>query len=123
MEPEEKINYGSKFLELRKLLKISQKNFAIMASMTQQELDEFENNDNQNLIFSRLRVCIALEKLITYKHEKYPPIIVDQIVATIQIINPFNSLNNFIELSMDLKPAYDNILNCSKQRIKKLRGK
>ena len=111
MKPEGKINYGSKFLELRKLLKISQKNFAIMASMTQQELDEFEKNENQNLIFSRLRVCIALEKLITYKHEKYPPIIVEQIVKTIQIINPFNSLNSYIELSMDLKPAYDNILN------------
>lgn len=123
MKPEGKINYGSKFLELRKLLKISQKNFAIMASMTQQELDEFEKNENQNLIFSRLRVCIALEKLITYKHEKYPPIIVEQIVKTIQIINPFNSLNSYIELSMDLKPAYDNILNCSKERVRKLRGK
>ena len=44
METEEKINYGSKFLELRKLLKISQKDFARMASMTQQELDEFEKN-------------------------------------------------------------------------------
>lgn len=123
MQPEEKINYGLKFLELRKLLKISQKNFARMASMTQQELDEFEKNEDQDLMFSRLRVCIALERLINHKHENYPSIIVDQIVATIQIINPFNSLNNFIELSMDLKPAYDNILNCSKQRIKKLRGK
>ena len=94
-----------------------------MASMTQQELDEFEKNEDQDLMFNRLRVCIALERLINHKHENYPSIIVDQIVATIQIINPFNSLNNFIELSMDLKPAYDNILNCSKQRIKKLRGK
>ena len=123
MKPEGKINYGSKFLELRKLLKISQKNFAIMASMTQQELDEFEKNENQNLIFSRLRVCIALEKLITYKHEKYPPIIVEQIVKTIQIINPFNSLNSYIELSMDLILVYDNRLNCSEERVRKLRGK
>ena len=123
MEPEEKINYGLKFLELRRLLKISQKDFAIMASMTQQELDEFEKNENKDLIFSRLRVCIALEKLITYKHENYPPIIVEQIVKIIQIINPFNSLNSYIELSMDLKQAYDNILNCSKERVRNLREK
>lgn len=123
MEPEEKINYGSKFLELRRLLKISQKDFARMSSMTQQELDDFEKNKAQDLIFSRLRVCIALERLINHKHENYPPIIVEQIVRIVQIINPFNSLNSFIELSMDLKPAYDNILNCSKQRVRNLRGK
>ena len=123
MQPKEKINYGLKFLELRKLLKISQKNFARMASMTQQELDEFEKNEDQDLMFSRLRVCIALERLINHKHENYPSIIVDQIVATIQIINPFNSLNSYIELSMDLKQAYDNILNCSKERVRNLREK
>lgn len=53
---DEEINYGKEFSELRQLLKISQKDFAIMSSMPMQEIESFENGSQENLLYKRIKI-------------------------------------------------------------------
>ncbi len=118
-EKNENIKYGTEFLKLRKLLKISQKDFARISLMTQEELQDFENNKSDNLFSKRLKICIALERLLKYKHENFPEIVVNEIISTLQSINPFDTIDDFVELSMLIQTLNQNIDEFKENHFKK----
>lgn len=113
MEKSEDIKYGTEFLKLRRLLKISQKDFARISLMTQEELQDFESNKSEDLFIKRVKICIALERLLKYKQKNFPEIVVNEIFSTLQILNPFE------ELTMLLRTINQNIDEFNETHLKK----
>ena len=52
----EEINYGKEFSGLRRTLKISQKDFSKMSSIPIQEIKNFEDGSQQNLLYKRIKI-------------------------------------------------------------------
>ena len=119
MENENNVRLGSDFLRLRKLLKISQKDFAKLSVMSQQDLQEFEDNNTNNFTVKRIKICVALNKLLEHYHEVYPEIVTDQIVSAIKKINPFSTLEELLELDTLIRNANRSIEEFNKQYHRK----
>ena len=118
MEKED-LRLGTDFLRLRKLLKISQKDFAKLSVMSQEELQEFEQNSTNNLTVKRIKICVALNKILEYYHDNYPEIIINQIVSIIKKVNPFNTLDELLELDMLIQNANKSIAEFNKHHYQK----
>lgn len=116
---EKEVNLGKEILKLRKLLGISQKDFALITAMTQEELDTLEKSKEIESVFKRLKVCIAFERILEHHHEKYPDIVNKKIINSIEIINPFDSLDDFSELSLLFETINKNINDFNKGHLKK----
>ena len=110
---------GSDFLRLRKLLRINQKDFAKLAIMSQDDLQIFEQNRRDNLMIKRIKICVALNKLLEYYHDSYPEIIKNQIISGIKKINPFNTIDELLELDMLIKNANRSIAEFNEQHYHK----
>ena len=119
MENENNLRLGSDFLRLRKLLKISQKDFAKLSVMSQEDLQDFEQNSANNLTVKRIKICVALNKLLEYYHDSYPEIIVNQIVLAIKKINPFSTLDELLELDMLIQNVNKSIAEFNRQHYRK----
>ena len=97
---EKEVNLGKEVLKLRKMLGISQKDFALITAMTQDEIDEIEKSTQIESTFKRLKICIALERILERYHEQYPEFVNNKIIEGIEKINPFDSIDDFSELSL-----------------------
>ena len=95
---DEEINYGKEFSELRQLLKISQKDFAIMASMPIQEIESFENGSQENLLYKRIKISLTLTKILSVHYQEFPQILINEIKRVIDKLNPFDKIEDFYDL-------------------------
>ena len=116
MKQNENLNLGKELLKLRRLLKISQKDFARISLMDQKDLQEFEENKSENTFIKRVKICLALDKILKLYHEEYPNIVVNKIIENIQIINPFDTLEEFTELSNLIQKMNTNIDTFNKEQ-------
>ncbi len=95
---DEEINYGKEFSELRQLLKISQKDFAIMSSMPIQEIESFENGSQENLLYKRIKISLTLTKILSVHYQEFPQILINEIKRVIDKLNPFDKIEDFYDL-------------------------
>ena len=95
---DEEINYGKEFSELRQLLKISQKDFAIMSSMPMQEIESFENGSQENLLYKRIKISLTLTKILSVHYQEFPQILINEIKRVIDKLNPFDKIEDFYDL-------------------------
>ena len=95
---DEEINYGKEFSELRQLLKISQKDFAIMSSMPMQEIESFENGSQENLLYKRIKISLTLTKILSVHYQEFPQILINEIKRVINKLNPFDKIEDFYDL-------------------------
>ena len=95
---DEEINYGKEFSELRQLLKISQKDFAIMSSMPIQEIESFENGSQENLLYKRIKISLTLTKILSVHYQEFPQILINEIKRVINKLNPFDKIEDFYDL-------------------------
>lgn len=120
IENEKIYNYGKEFLKVRRNLKISQKDFAKIAGMTQEELDSFEKNNSNNLVLNRIKITIGLNNILEYFSNCYPVILKEKIIEAIEYLNPFESIEQIYELINSIVKNEENIENFVKQKVKKI---
>ena len=95
---DEEINYGKEFSELRQLLKISQKDFAIMSSMPMQEIESFENGSQEILLYKGIKISLTLTKILSVHYQEFPQILINEIKRVINKLNPFDKIEDFYDL-------------------------
>lgn len=116
---EKEVNLGKEVLKLRKMLGISQKDFALITAMTQDEINEIEKSAQIESTFKRLKISIALERILEHHHEKYPEFVNNKIIEGIEKINPFDSIDDFSELSLLFEKINRNIDNFNQSHLRK----
>lgn len=94
----EEINYGKEFSGLRRTLKISQKDFSKMSSIPIQEIKDFEDGSQQNLLYKRIKISLTLAKILSVYYQKLPKLLVVEISRVIDILNPFDKIEDFYDL-------------------------
>ena len=94
----EEINYGKEFSGLRRTLKISQKDFSKMSSIPIQEIKNFEDGSQQNLLYKRIKISLTLAKILSVYYQELPKLLVVEIIRVIDILNPFDKIEDFYDL-------------------------
>ena len=94
----EEINYGKEFSGLRRTLKISQKDFSKMSSIPIQEIKNFEDGSQQNLLYKRIKISLTLAKILSVYYQELPKLLVVEISRVIDILNPFDKIEDFYDL-------------------------
>ena len=94
----EEINYGKEFSGLRRTLKISQKDFSKMSSIPIQEIKDFEDGSQQNLLYKRIKISLTLAKILSVYYQELPKLLVVEISRVIDILNPFDKIEDFNDL-------------------------
>ena len=94
----EEINYGKEFSGLRRTLKISQKDFSKMSSIPIQEIKDFEDGSQQNLLYKRIKISLTLAKILSVYYQELPKLLVVEIIRVIDILNPFDKIEDFYDL-------------------------
>ena len=94
----EEINYGKEFSGLRRTLKISQKDFSKMSSIPIQEIKDFEDGSQQNLLYKRIKISLTLAKILSVYYQELPKLLVVEISRVIDILNPFDKIEDFYDL-------------------------
>ena len=95
---DEEINYGKEFSGLRRTLKISQKDFSKMSSIPIQEIKDFEDGSQQNLLYKRIKISLTLAKILSVYYQELPKLLVVEISRVIDILNPFDKIEDFYDL-------------------------
>lgn len=98
MAEERIVNYGKEFSELRQLLRISQRDFAKMSSIPLEEIISFESGDTSNLLYKRIKISLTLTKIISAHYQELPEILIKEVKRVIEVLNPFDQIENFYEL-------------------------
>lgn len=106
---ERKVNLGKEILNIRSLLKLRREEFAKITSMSVDEIKDLEENHIEATMVQRFKICIGLERLLKYHREKYPLIILNQILYVIGDVSPFNTIEEFEEVSLMFQTINNNI--------------
>ena len=109
MELKKEIYIGKELLKIRSLLNLKRKSFAKISYMTVEEIEQLEENKVGITILQRFKICIALDNMLIYHHEEYNPIVVNEILRIIGVINPFDKIEEFAEVSLMFQTLNRNI--------------
>lgn len=126
MNEEQVVNYGKEFSQLRQMLRISQKNFSKMSSIPLQEIKDFEDGSQRNLLYKRIKISLTLIKILSIYYRELPELLIGEINRVIDKLNPFDKIEDFYDfarLMNDFKINTDNFLSESNLGQQSNRGK